>query len=183
VPSLGIGWRLGIDGISYWLVILTTALTPISLFVSWNAVSTKVKSTPSRSCCCRSDDRRVRRARPLPLLRVLGADAGADVLIIGIWGGKDASTRREIFLYTFVGSLLMLVAILYVVAQYHTLTGNYSFAWGTLQSPAAAGRAALLFIAFASRRDQGADVPLHTWLPDAHVQAPTGGSVILRPCS
>jgi NADH-quinone oxidoreductase subunit M len=183
VPSLGIGWRLGIDGISYWLVLLTTALTPISLFVSWNAVSTKVKEY----------------AIAFLLLEVgmIGAFVALDLflfyvfwevmlipmyLIIGIWGGKDRIYAAvKFFLYTFVGSLLMLIAILYVVAQFHTLTGVYSFAWAdlcNLQLPP--GDQLWLFVAFALAFAIKVPMfPLHTWLPDAHVQAPTGGSVIL----
>ena len=183
IPSLGIGYRLGIDGISYWLVILTTALTPISLFVSWNAVSTKVKEY----------------AFSFLLLEVgmIGAFITLDLflfyvfwelmlipmyLIIGIWGGKDRIYAAvKFFLYTFVGSLLMLIAILYVVAAYHRLTGNYSFAWEdlcNLQLPP--GDQLWLFVAFALAFAIKVPMfPLHTWLPDAHVQAPTGGSVIL----
>ncbi len=183
IPSLGIGYRLGIDGISYWLVILTTALTPISLFVSWNAVNTKVKEY----------------AFSFLMLEVgmIGAFVTLDLflfyvfwelmlipmyLIIGIWGGKERIYAAvKFFLYTFVGSLLMLIAILYVVAQYHTLTGNYSFAWedlANLQLPP--GDQIWLFVAFALAFAIKVPMfPLHTWLPDAHVQAPTGGSVIL----
>ncbi len=183
VPSLGIGWRLGVDGISYWLVLLTTALTPISLFVSYNAVSTKVKEY----------------AFSFLLLEVgmLGAFVTLDLflfyvfwelmlvpmyLIIGIWGGKERIyAALKFFIYTFVGSLLMLIAILYVVAQYHELTGLWSFAWtdlANLQLPP--GEQIWLFVAFALAFAIKVPMfPLHTWLPDAHVQAPTGGSVIL----
>jgi NADH-quinone oxidoreductase subunit M len=183
VPSLGIGWRLGVDGISCWLVLLTTALTPISLYVSWNAVSTKVKEY----------------AISFLLLQVgmLGAFISLDLflfyvfwelmlvpmyLIIGVWGGKDRIYAAvKFFLYTMFGSLLMLVAILYVVAEYHDVTGVYSFAWvdiANLQLPAA--DQIWLFVAFALAFAIKVPMfPLHTWLPDAHVQAPTGGSVIL----
>ena len=183
VPSLGIGWRLGVDGISYWLVVLTTTLTPISLFVSWNAVNTKVKEY----------------AFSFLMLEVgmLGAFVSLDLflfyvfwelmlvpmyLIIGVWGGKDRIYAAvKFFLYTMVGSLVMLVAILYVVAQYHTTTGVYSFAWvdiANLQLPV--GVQLWLFLAFALAFAIKVPMfPFHTWLPDAHVQAPTGGSVVL----
>jgi NADH-quinone oxidoreductase subunit M len=183
VPSLGIGYRLGVDGISYWLVILTTALTPISLFVSWNAVQTKVKEY----------------AFAFLLLEVgmIGAFVTLDLflfyvfwelmlipmyLIIGIWGGKDRIyAALKFFLYTMFGSLLMLVAILYLVVQYRTLTGAYSFALDDLTNMQLPQDTQVwLFAAFALAFAIKVPMfPFHTWLPDAHVQAPTGGSVIL----
>ncbi len=183
VPSLGIGYRLGVDGISYWLVILTTALTPISLFVSWNAVETKIKEY----------------AFAFLLLEVgmLGAFITLDLflfyvfwelmlipmyLIIGIWGGKDRIYAAiKFFIYTFFGSLLMLVAILYLVAQYRTLTGAYSFALADLTNMQLPQDTQIwLFAAFALAFAIKVPMfPFHTWLPDAHTQAPTGGSVIL----
>jgi NADH-quinone oxidoreductase subunit M len=183
VPSLGIGWRLGVDGISYWLVLLTTVLTPISLFVSWNSVSTKIKEY----------------AFSFLLLEVgmIGAFVALDLflfyvfwelmlvpmyLIIGVWGGKERIYAAvKFFLYTMVGSLLMLVAILYVVATYHDVAGVYSFAWADLTNLQLPPVDQLwLFLAFALAFAIKVPMfPLHTWLPDAHVQAPTGGSVIL----
>ena len=183
IPALGIRYSVGVDGISYWLVLLTTVLTPISLYVSFNSVTTKIKEY----------------AFAFLLLEVgmIGAFVSLDLflfyvfwelmlvpmyLIIGIWGGKDRIyAALKFFIYTMVGSLLMLVAILYVVAQYHALSGEYSFALADLlRLQLTQDEQIWLFAAFALAFAIKVPMfPLHTWLPDAHVQAPTGGSVIL----
>ncbi|MEO0323327.1 MAG: NADH-quinone oxidoreductase subunit M [Myxococcota bacterium] len=183
VESLGIGYRLGVDGISLWLVLLTTLLTPIALFGSWTSITTKVKEY----------------AFAFLLLEVgmLGAFFALDLflfyvfwelmlvpmyLIIGVWGGKDrVYAAVKFFIYTMVGSLLMLVAILYVVAQYEGLTGTITFDLRELGNLVLPYEAQLLcFLAFAVAFAIKVPMfPFHTWLPDAHVQAPTGGSVIL----
>lgn len=183
VESLGISYKLGIDGISLWLVILTTALTPIALFASWTSVETKIKEF----------------ALSFLLLQVgmLGAFLALDLflfyifwelmlvpmyLIIGIWGGKDrVYAAVKFFLYTMVGSLLMLIAILYVVAQYKAVSGHYSFDLEQLTRLSLPRTSQfILFAAFGLAFAIKVPMfPFHTWLPDAHVQAPTGGSVIL----
>ncbi len=183
IPALGIRYAVGVDGISYWLVLLTTVLTPISLYVSYNSVSTKIKEY----------------AFSFLMLEVgmIGAFVSLDLflfyvfwelmlvpmyLIIGIWGGKDRIyAALKFFLYTMVGSLLMLVAILYVATQYHALSGSYSFALADLlRLQLSQDEQVWLFAAFALAFAIKVPMfPLHTWLPDAHVQAPTGGSVIL----
>ena len=182
-PALGIRFAVGVDGISYWLVLLTTVLTPISLYVSFNSVSTKIKEY----------------AFSFLMLEVgmIGAFVSLDLflfyvfwelmlvpmyLIIGIWGGKDRIyAALKFFLYTMVGSLLMLVAILYVASQYKALSGSYSFALADLlRLQLSQDEQVWLFAAFALAFAIKVPMfPLHTWLPDAHVQAPTGGSVIL----
>lgn len=185
IESFGISYKLGVDGISIWLILLTTLLTPISLDVSWNSVNTKVKEY----------------AFAFLLLQVgmLGAFVALDLflfyvfweimlvpmyLIIGIWGGKErVYAAVKFFIYTMVGSLLMLVAILYVVIQYkaahpaHLITFDLqqiSF----LMLPRSEQLVLFLVFAFAFAIKVPM-FPFHTWLPDAHVQAPTGGSVIL----
>jgi NADH-quinone oxidoreductase subunit M len=183
VESLGISYKVGVDGISLWLVLLTTALTPIALFASWTSVDTKVKEF----------------AISFLLLEcgMVGAFVALDLflfyvfwelmlvpmyLIIGIWGGQQrVYAAVKFFIYTMVGSLLMLVAVLYLVGQYHALSGAYSFDLEQLsrvQLPPLAQY--LCFAAFALAFAIKVPMfPFHTWLPDAHVQAPTGGSVIL----
>jgi len=183
VEGLGIQYKLGVDGISLWLVVLTTALTPIALYGSWQSVETKIKEF----------------ALAFLLLEcgMIGAFVSLDLflfyvfwelmlvpmyLIIGIWGGKDrVYAAVKFFIYTMVGSLLMLVALLYLVSEYERLSGNYSFdlaELGRVQLPA--GVQYLCFGAFALAFAVKVPMfPFHTWLPDAHVQAPTGGSVIL----
>ncbi len=183
VESLGISYKLGVDGISVWLVLLTTLLTPISLFVSWTTIDTKIKEY----------------AIAFLMLEVgmLGAFLALDLflfyvfwelmlvpmyLIVGVWGGRErVYAAVKFFLYTMVGSLLMLVAILYLVGQYKELTGNYTFDLIELTRVVLPFNAQLwLFGAFALAFAIKVPMfPFHTWLPDAHVQAPTGGSVIL----
>lgn len=183
IESFGISYKVGIDGFSLWLVILTTALSPIALFASWGSVTTRIKEYALSFL--------------LLELGMLGAFVALDLflfyvfwelmlvpmyLIIGIWGGKDrVYAALKFFLYTMVGSLLMLVAILYVVSSYRELAGHYTFDLQELSSlvlPALPQY--LCFAAFALAFAIKVPMfPFHTWLPDAHVQAPTGGSVIL----
>lgn len=183
VESLGISYKLGVDGLSLWLVLLTTALTPVALFASWGGVTTRIKEYAFSFLMLE--------------LGMLGAFVALDLflfyvfwelmlvpmyLIIGIWGGKDrVYAALKFFIYTFVGSLLMLVAILYVVNTYEELAGYYTFdleKLTTLMLPATTQY--LLFGAFAIAFAIKVPMfPFHTWLPDAHVQAPTGGSIVL----
>ncbi|HEX2675675.1 MAG TPA: NADH-quinone oxidoreductase subunit M [Polyangiales bacterium] len=183
VDAYGIQYLVGVDGISLWLVLLTTLIMPIATYASWTHIETKVKEY----------------ALSLLLLEcfMLGAFVALDlfvfyvfwelmlipmVLIIGVWGGADrVYAAVKFFLYTMVGSLLMLVAIIYLVAQYKAETGHYSFALGDLKLLLLPISAQLwLFSAFALAFAIKVPMfPFHTWLPDAHVQAPTGGSVIL----
>lgn len=183
VESVGIAYKVGIDGISLWLVLLTTLLTPIALFASWTSIQTKVKEY----------------AIAFLLLEVgmIGAFVSLDLflfyvfwelmlvpmyLIVGIWGGKNrVYAAVKFFLYTMVGSLLMLVAILYLVGSYEDITGFYTFDLEQLNDVILPFETQiLLFLAFAlAFMIKVPMFPFHTWLPDAHVQAPTGGSVIL----
>jgi len=183
VESFGISYKVGVDGLSLWLVILTTLLSPIALYASWGSIETRIKEYAASFL--------------LLELGMLGAFVALDLflfyvfwelmlvpmyLIIGIWGGKDrVYAAVKFFMYTIVGSLLMLVAILYLVASYEKLAGHYTFDLQELSSlvlPAVPQY--LLFSAFALAFAIKVPMfPFHTWLPDAHVQAPTGGSVIL----
>jgi hypothetical protein len=183
VESFGISYKVGVDGLSLWLVILTTLLSPIALYASWGSITTRIKEYAFSFL--------------LLELGMLGAFVALDLflfyvfwelmlvpmyLIIGVWGGKDrVYAAVKFFLYTMVGSLLMLIAILYVVSSYQKLAGHYTFdlqELSTLVLPALPQY--LLFAAFALAFAIKVPMfPFHTWLPDAHVQAPTGGSVIL----
>lgn len=183
VESYGIQYKVGVDGISLWLVLLTTFMTPIALYGSWTSVKTKVKEFALAFLLLES--------------AMIGAFISLDLfvfyifwelmlvpmyLIIGIWGGPDrVYASVKFFLYTMVGSLLMFVAILYVVVEYKNTAGAYTFDI-TLLSNLIVEREVqyLLFGAFALAFAIKVPMfPFHTWLPDAHVQAPTGGSVIL----
>jgi NADH-quinone oxidoreductase subunit M len=183
VPTYGITYSVGVDGMSLWLILLTTFITPLATYASWTHIETKVKEY----------------AIALLLLEsaMLGAFLALDLflfyvfwevmlipmlLIIGIWGGAQrVYAAVKFFLFTFVGSLLMLVAILYLVAQYKEQTGQYTFELAQLKLLLLPVHTQLwLFLAFALAFAIKVPMfPVHTWLPDAHVQAPTGGSVIL----
>lgn len=183
VESFGISYKLGVDGLSLWLVILTTALSPVALYASWGSISTRIKEYAFSFL--------------LLELGMLGAFLALDLflfyvfwelmlvpmyLIIGVWGGKDrVYAAVKFFVYTMVGSLLMLVAILYVVASYGELAGRYTFDLQELSNLVLPALPQFLcFSAFALAFAIKVPMfPFHTWLPDAHVQAPTGGSVIL----
>ena len=185
VPSLGIHFHLGIDGISLWLVLLTTFLIPVTLLAP-QAIGTR--------------NIRVREFIIAMLVLeagMIGAFLALDMFvfyvfwelmlipmyfIIGIWGGeRRLYASIKFVIYTLIGSLLMLVAILYLYAQYHAATGSFSFDYVTLAHLTLPFEPQLLcFLAFALAFAIKVPLfPLHTWLPDAHVEAPTGGSVIL----
>jgi NADH-quinone oxidoreductase subunit M len=187
VSIFGISYHVGIDGISLLLILLTTFLSPIVVLGSWTAVEEKLKSYMFLLLMLETG--------------MLGAFVALDIvlfyifweamlipmyLLIGVWGGKDRIyAATKFFIYTLVGSLLMLIAIFYLLAQHKAQFGTYSaslpdlyklkIAFDGLMSPQT-----LLFLAFALAFAIKVPLfPLHTWLPDAHVQAPTAGSVIL----
>jgi NADH-quinone oxidoreductase subunit M len=183
IPSLGIRYHLGVDGISLWLVILTTFLTPVTLYVSFGAIRNRQKEYIAAMLFLQS--------------AMIGAFVSLDLflfyvfwelmlvpmfLIIGVFGGQNrVYAAVKFFLYTFAGSVFMLIAILYMVARYKALTGSYSFDYVDLMRlgfPVATER--WLFAAFALAFAIKVPMwPVHTWLPDAHTEAPTGGSMIL----
>jgi NADH-quinone oxidoreductase subunit M len=183
VPAYGIRYSVGVDGISLWLILLTTLVTPIATYASWTHIDTKVKEYALSFLLLESF--------------MLGAFVALDlfmfyvfwelmlvpmVLIIGIWGGPErVYAAVKFFLYTMVGSVLMLVAIIYLAVQYQAETQTYSFALADLKTLLLPVRVQIwLFLAFALAFAIKVPMfPFHTWLPDAHVQAPTGGSVIL----
>ncbi len=183
IPALGISYNLGLDGISLWLVLLTTALTPISLYASWTSIDTKLKEYAMAFLVLQAGMIGAFVALDLFLFYVFWELMLVPMyLIVGVWGGKQrVYAAVKFFLYTMVGSLLMLVAILYVAACYEEVAGVYSFDIFELRRVVIPMDAQyLLFIAFALAFAIKVPLfPFHTWLPDAHVQAPTGGSVIL----
>lgn len=181
ISSVGASYSLGIDGISLWLVILTTFLGPFLVLASYKYITTRVKEFHLALLILQTS--------------MLGAFVALDVLlfyvfwevmlvpmylIIGVWGSKDRIYAAvKLFLYTMLGSLLMLVAILYLYGK----GGSESFALADMMATAQSltlNEQRLLFAAFALAFLIKVPVfPLHTWLPDAHVQAPTAGSVVL----
>jgi NADH-quinone oxidoreductase subunit M len=189
LPSLGISYRLGADGISLLLVMLTALLQPLVLISSWHSIRQRVKGYVA--------------AMLLLETGMLGAFLATDLFlfyvfwelmllpmyfIIGVWGGERRIYAAVKFvLFTLAGSLLMLVAILYLSYQHHLQFGAWSFAYeDLLRLSIPMGEAfwhspqTLVFWAFALAFAIKVPVwPLHTWLPDAHVEAPTGGSIVL----
>src|SRR5215467_1285629 len=178
VPALNIGYHMGIDGISLFFVLLSTLLTPICVLASWEAVQTRVKEYMVAFLVLETFMVGMFCALDLALFYVFFEGVLIPMfLIIGVWGGKRrVYAAFKFFLYTLLGSVLMLLAI---IAIYWQL--------GTTDIPTAFEKLNLpfqwqfwLWLAFfASFAVKVPMWPVHTWLPDAHVEAPTAGSVIL----
>jgi NADH-quinone oxidoreductase subunit M len=184
IPRWGINYRVGIDGISIFMVLLTTVMMPLSVLASWTSITRKERAFY---------------ALMLTLLTgLIGVFIALDLFvfyvyfevmlipmyfIIGIWGGANRLYAAiKFFIYTMAGSLLMLVAIVVMAWKVGNATGTLSFGYEhLLENAGTLGSAApWLFAAFALAFAIKVPVfPLHTWLPDAHVEAPTAGSVLL----
>jgi NADH-quinone oxidoreductase subunit M len=186
IPALNVSYHVGLDGMSMLLVVLTTFLTPIVLISSWNSIAKQVPAYIALMLLLET--------------AMIGVFSSLDTFlfyvfwelilipmyfIIGIWGGKERIYATvKFFIYTMVGSLLMLIAIIWLGYYASTLPGGV-FTTDITQLFDIAPTIPLdvqgwLFAAFAlSFLIKVPAFPLHTWLPDAHVQAPTGGSVIL----
>jgi NADH-quinone oxidoreductase subunit M len=184
MPSLGVAYHVGIDGISLLLVLLTTFLTPIALASAWHAIEDRPKEFAITMLVLETGMIGVFVSLDLFLFYVFWEAMLVPMyLVIGVWGGPERIYAAVKFvLYTLVGSLLMLVAILALYYQHGAATGVFTFAlpvlvaWGV---PPGLGQT-LMFLAFALAFAIKVPMfPFHTWLPDAHVEAPTAGSVIL----
>lgn len=189
LPDFGISIFLGVDGISLLLVILTSLLTPLVIGASWNAIDDRVKGFHIALFILQAS--------------VIGSFLALDTVLfylffelslvpmyfmVGIWGGENRLyATYKFFIYTMAGSVFMLMGIIYLMVQSKTQLGYYSasvldfyalklpFVEGNLLTPQT-----LLFFAFSlAFAIKVPAFPVHTWLPDAHVQAPTAGSVIL----
>ncbi len=185
IPSIGAGYYLGIDGISFLLIILTTLLGWISILSSWNAIQDRVKEYYIWFLVLQTGMLGVFMALDMFLFFVFWEAMLVPMyLLIGIWGGpRKLYAAIKFFLYTLLGSVLMLLGILFLYFHHHTVAGMYTFSIPELYktAPQITGTAAILlffafFIGFAIKVPM---FPFHTWLPDAHVEAPTAGSVIL----
>ena len=192
VKSLGIHMKLGLDGISLWLVLLTTFLTPLTLLAATKSIGKHVREFVAAFLVLETG--------------MLGAFVSLDLfvfyvfwevmlipmyLMIGIWGGqRRLYASIKFVIYTMVGSLLMLVAIFYLYVQHAQVTGIYTTELHHITADGQhLGLASVVlphkaqfwcFLAFALAFAIKIPLfPLHTWLPDAHVEAPTPGSVIL----
>jgi len=184
MPTFGVSYHVGIDGISLLLVLLTTFLMPLALASAWGSIEDRVKGFVATMLILETGMLGVFVSLDLFLFYVFWEAMLIPMyFVIGIWGGPNRIYAAVKFvLYTMVGSLLMLVAILAVYYQYGAATGRYTFDLPLLvQYVMAPGRGQdLMFLAFALAFAIKVPLfPFHTWLPDAHVEAPTAGSVIL----
>jgi NADH-quinone oxidoreductase subunit M len=178
VPALGIGYHMGIDGISLFFVLLSTLLTPICILASWESVKVRVKEYMVAFLVLETFMVGMFCALDLALFYIFFEGVLIPMfLIIGVWGGKRrVYAAFKFFLYTLLGSVLMLLAIIAVYWQVGTTDLppameklNLPFTW----------QCWLWLAFFASFSVKVPMWPVHTWLPDAHVEAPTAGSVIL----
>jgi NADH-quinone oxidoreductase subunit M len=189
IERFGISYFLGVDGISLWLVILTTFLTPVVLLGAWNSIEDRVRGFLASVFILQS--------------AMMGTFLAMDAIffylfwelslvpmyfMIGIWGGaRRIYATVKFFIFTMVGSVLMLVAIIYMMFLTNEAFGTMSASlldFYRLDIPFISGQVlspqTLMFAAFALAFAIKVPVfPFHTWLPDAHVEAPTPGSVIL----
>jgi NADH-quinone oxidoreductase subunit M len=183
MPSLGISYHLGVDGISLLLILLTTFLTPVALLSSWGAIESRVKEFAASMLLLETGMVGVFVSLDLFLFYIFWEAMLVPMyLIIGVWGGPARIYAAVKFiLYTLAGSLLMLVAILALYMHHGAATGTYTLDLPVLVRHAVpAGLQVWLFLAFALAFAIKVPMfPFHTWLPDAHVEAPTAGSVIL----
>ena len=184
MPTLGVSYHIGIDGISLLLVLLTTFLTPLALVSAWGGIEDRVKEFMATMLILETGMLGVFVSLDLFLFYVFWEAMLIPMyFIIGVWGGPNRIYAAVKFvLYTMVGSVLMLVAILALYYQYGAASGRYTFDLPALtQFVMAPGLAQnLMFLAFGLAFAIKVPLfPFHTWLPDAHVEAPTAGSVIL----
>ena len=186
IPSLNIGYTVGVDGISMLLLLLTTFLTPIALLSSWASIEKKVREFVMMMLLLETGMIGVFCSLDLILFYVFWEAMLIPMyFIIGIWGGNNRIYAAvKFFLYTMVGSLLMLVAIIWL-GYYASLQPDNVFTTNFAEllkvGPAIPLNMQIwLFLAFTlSFAIKVPLFPFHTWLPDAHVEAPTAGSVIL----
>jgi len=184
IPEYGITYSLGIDGISLFLILLTTFFTCISVIACWNDIQEKVKEFMICLLFLETGMIGVFAALDLFLFYVFWEVMLIPMyLLIGIWGNPKRRIYAAVkfFIYTMVGSVLMLVAILVLYFHNGAATGNYTFdllQLYKLQIPL--GAQFWLFLAFGLAFAIKVPMfPFHTWLPDAHTEAPTVGSVLL----
>lgn len=189
IQAINTNYHVGVDGLSSWLIVLTTFIMPIAVISTWHAVEKRVTAFYVFLLLLES--------------AMLGVFVSLDLLVfylffeaslvpmfflIGIWGGENRIYAAvKFFVYTFLGSLLMLVAIIGLYYLHAEATGVGTFDYVTLLNTMKLGQlvfswetGALLFMAFALAFAIKVPLfPFHTWLPDAHTEAPTAGSVIL----
>src|SRR5213594_2338852 len=184
IPTWGIHYRVGVDGISLFMVLLTTFLTPLSVLGSYQYITKRERGFYALLLVLTTGMLGVFVSLDLFLFYVMWEVMLIPMyFLIGVWGGEHRLYAAiKFFIYTMFGSLLMLVAILALVYLTAQRTGVISFSYAYLMTnPGALGPVAFwlfgaFFLAFAIKVPM---FPFHTWLPDAHVEAPTAGSVLL----
>lgn len=178
IPSLSINYRLGLDGISLPLILMTTILMPLCVMISWNAIETRLRSFMAVLLIMEGAMIGVFAALDFVLFYVFWEAMLIPMyLLIGVWGGPNRLYAAiKFFLYTLAGSVLLLVAILVLYFQ-----GGHTFDILVLsrQTYPLVLQTWLFLAFFAAFAVKVPMFPFHTWLPDAHVEAPTAGSVIL----
>ncbi len=184
IPGWGISYRVGMDGISLVMVLLTTVLMPLSVLASWHYITRRERGYYALMLTLLTGMVGVFIALDLFVFYVYFEVMLVPMyFIIGIWGGANRLYAAiKFFIYTMAGSLLMLVAIVVMVWKVQAATGTFSFGYEHLLGHARSVGAAApwLFAAFAVAFAIKVPIfPFHTWLPDAHVEAPTAGSVLL----
>ena len=190
MPQLGISFHIGVDGISILLVLLTTLLLPVVVLAAWRLNIEHIKSLHISLLLLTTGMIGTFVALDLFLFYIFWEITLIPMyFIIGVWGGpRRIYASVKFFLFTMAGSVLMLVAVLYLAWFHHGQTGVWSYDYLDLLEtaplvPISGGLLApglLVFAAFAIAFAVKVPIfPLHTWLPDAHVEAPSTGSVIL----
>lgn len=183
IPTFGIRYTLGMDGISLLLVMLTALVTVLAILVSWRSIHERINLHFSLLLLMQSGIMGVFLSLDLFLFYLFWEMMLIPMFfLIGIWGhGRNIYSAMKFFLFTLSGSLLMLLAIIGLYLIHGVQSGSYSFALTALTGTALTPATGLwlygaFLLAFAIKFPL---VPLHTWLPDAHTDAPTAGSVIL----
>jgi NADH-quinone oxidoreductase subunit M len=178
IDRLNVHYHLGIDGLSLWFVLLTAFTTVIVIIAGWEVIESRVAQYNAAFLILSGIMVGVFSAADGLLFYVFfEATLIPMYIIIGVWGGANrVYAAFKFFLYTLLGSLLMLVALVYL---YFKSGGSFDLAtWNTTKIPLNAQ--ILLFLAFLAAFSVKVPMwPVHTWLPDAHVEAPTGGSIVL----
>ncbi|MGE5262324.1 MAG: complex I subunit 4 family protein [Acidobacteriota bacterium] len=183
IPQLGISWYVGVDGLSLLLIVLTTFLMIIAIGGSWTSITDRVLEYNLLFLVLESGVIGVFSSLDLFLFYVFWEFTLIPMaFLIGVWGhGRRVYAAVKFILFTMFGSTLMLVALLALVFINRSATGTLTFALtDILRTPVPVGIQPILFAAFALAFAIKVPMfPFHTWLPDAHVEAPTAGSVIL----
>ncbi len=178
IERFNVNYHLGVDGISLWFVLLTAFINVIVVIASWESITRKVNQYMGAFLILSGLMIGVFSALDGLLFYVFfEATLIPMYLIIGIWGGPNKIYAAfKFFLYTLLGSLLMLVALIYLYTQ---SGGSFDLAVWHAMPLSATAQTLLFFAFFAAFAVKVPMWPVHTWLPDVHVEAPTGGSAVL----